>query len=67
MILRVEYLYARGDPKSQCWALMPMSIALDDALAVGRAGLADVKEYLGAKGFLVVDETDRVVAEEWAS
>lgn len=64
MGLTVHYLRDLANPASQCWTLIPFAQDLEGATGLAREGYADVRMYMGATGFRIVDETGKVWAEE---
>ena len=67
MNYRVDYLFNRRDPRSECWTFLSMLPSLEGALALARDGLGDVREHFGAKGFRILDSMGVVVLEEFGS
>jgi len=64
MGLTVHYVRDLADPASDCWKMFPPPGDLTDALTLARDGYSNVRDFLGAAGFRIVDETGRVIAEE---
>lgn len=64
MWFTVEYLRDPADPKSQCWALMPIALDLEAMRTIARDGLAHARDHLGARGFRILNNVGAVVAEE---
>jgi hypothetical protein len=64
MGLIVRYLRDLADLTSGCWETLPPPNDLADAILFAREGYADVRDYLGATGFQIIDVAGNVVAEE---
>jgi hypothetical protein len=62
---RVQYLSDGDDPATECWSFIPLLPGLEGAKTLAREGLADVREHLGATGFLIFDSAGALVAEEF--
>jgi hypothetical protein len=64
MGLTVHFLRDLKDPHSECWRLIPLVQDLVGAAAIARAAYADVRDYMGARGFRIMDRTGAVLVEE---
>ncbi len=62
--LTVQYFRDMNDPTSGLWQTLPPPNNLPEALLFARDGFADVRDYLGATGFKIMDHNGAVVAEE---
>jgi len=67
MLLHVEYLQNPDDPRSLCWRLLPLAMDLERVKRIARDGLPDVRDYLGAQGFRILNTWGDVVAAESVS
>lgn len=63
MYLKVEYLRDPTQPTSACWSFHPFVEDIEQAADLARDGLADVREFFGAKSYRVVDFAGVVVAQ----